>query len=86
MKPGLPKARRPTSKSPCRHQRCRVILSTVLFVGGLWAYLAVVEIQDPRHPVQAGAGMGKRYFSPPPLERYQSTAAAMGELELPGSL
>ncbi|MDC0661528.1 hypothetical protein [Marinobacter sp. SS21] len=39
-----------TQSFQIRH-RWRVVLSTIIFIVGLWAYLAVVEIRNPDRPL-----------------------------------
>lgn len=61
----------------------RTVLSAILFLSGLWAYLTVVELQDPHSTTYVDADSTKRYFSPAPPGHSHKGLATRGESGLP---
>ncbi|WP_091811557.1 hypothetical protein [Marinobacter mobilis] len=62
-----------------------MILSSILFATGFWAYLAVVDIQSPHAAERTAANAASHYFWPRSVEQYPSGIATRGETRLPSS-
>lgn len=77
--------RKDRQRSPGRNRRYRVILSSLLFATGLWAYLAVVDIQSPHASERTATNAASHYFWPHTLEQYPSGIATRSETLLPDS-
>ncbi|MDX1756137.1 MAG: hypothetical protein R3175_08775 [Marinobacter sp.] len=56
-------------------RRWRVILSAIIFLAGLWAYLTVVEIRNPEHTPAFQPGSPSAIFWPAKVKAETETSS-----------